>query len=298
MPESFLDDLILYCGSMNNMEARVHAVLDRPVDGEWQLAGRVIGPRCEFARTLPATIALQSVPWTSGMKCVATVPDPCFWTPDLPMLYDVRVELRRDGELVDLVERPLAIRALVPRGRDLFLGAKRWVIRGARQSAAPDSPLSAWCEAGAAMLVDNLDEKLADEAARLGVPLVAMIRAKSTDSVTAELQRLARFPAVIIAAIDAAADLPGDIGLAAIDIRRAAYCRAEAVPPALPVWACMLLCESADAGAIARAAAGRDYPVIALRPIGQAVDIAIARAACDKLQADLAPQVDLAGYIV
>ena len=293
-----LNDLVVYSGNVNNMEARVRAWLPGADDGDWQLAGHVLGPRCDFARTLPATISLRPTQTSSGLQSVAVVPDPCLWTPDLPMLYEVRVELRRGDEVVATVERPLAIRMFGPRGRDLNFSGRRWVLRGVRRDTAPDAPITAWREAGAAMLVEVLDDDLAAEAARIGIPLVVSIRETTPEGVTAELRRLARLPAVIMAAIDATAALPDDIGVAAIDIRLAAHCQAENSPPALPRWANVLLCESEDAAAMVDAVADRDIPVIAFRPAGQLMEIAKARAACDALQRDLAPQADLAGYIV
>lgn len=298
MKHKALDNLVLYCGSVNAMETRVRAWLPSAVESDVQLTGSVLGPHCEFARTLPATVPLRPTAASSGVQSVAVVPDPCLWTPELPMLYDVRVELRLGGDVVATAQRPLAIRKLEPRGRDLNLSGKRWVLRGVRRSNVPHEPLGAWREAGAAMLLTDLDEALASDAARLGVPLVALIRETTNDEIAAQLRRLARCPAVILAAIDAGADLPDDIGLTAIDIRLAAYSLAEHTPAVLPVWANLLLCESEDITVLGRSVAERNHPVIALCPAKHAPNIATARAACDALQRDLAPLADLAGYIV
>ena len=297
MKQLALDKLMLYCGSVNAMETRVRAWLPGTVENDLQLTGSVLGPHCEFARTLPATVPFRPTATSSGIQSVAVVPDPCLWTPELPMLYEVRVELRREGDVVAAVQRPLAIRKFEPRGRDLNLSGKRWVLRGARRSNVAPGPLSSWHEAGAAMLLSDFDEALASDAARLGVPLVALTRGTTREVIAAELRCLACSPAVVIAAIDAGADLPDDIGLAAIDIRLAAHSPAQRVPDTLPRWASLLLCESDDAVAIGRAATDREFPVIALRPAEHAPDIATARAACDALQRDLAPLADLAGYI-
>jgi len=293
-----LEQLELYCGDASAIEARVRVRLPHSDPGKSRLMGHIVGPRCDFARTLPAKIPLRSGDASSGLKCEAVIPDPCLWTPQLPMLYDVYVELRQDGNLVATAQRPLAIRMFGPRGRDLNLAGKRWVLRGVRQGLAPAAPLSAWRETGAAMLLAELDEALALEAARQGVPLVAMVRKTTTAEVAAELRRLARCPAVMAAAINAAAPLPSDVGLAAIDIRLAAYCHAGDAPGQLPRWANMLLCESSDAAAIGRVANGHPYPVIALRPEDHAANLVAARRACDVLQRDLAPNADLAGYVV
>lgn len=233
-----------------------------------------------------------------GLYSMAIVADPCLWTPQLPMLYEVQVELRQDDRVISRTNRPLAIRMFGPRGRDFNLAGKRWVLRGVRRSLLPDAPLAAWRETGAAMLVAAPDDTLADEAARLGVPLVALVRAESINDLRAELSRLARFPSVVIAVIDAAAELPSDVPLTAPNILLAASCRDEDAPSPLPPWANVLLCESTDAVKLARAASGRPFPVIALRPEEGTADLATARRTCDILQRDLASHVDLAGYAV
>jgi hypothetical protein len=214
------------------------------------------------------------------------------------MLYDVHVELRHGDAIVESVDRPLAIRMFRAQGRSLMFSGRRWVLRGVRRCKSPDSPITAWRDAGAAMLVETPNYTRATEAARLGVPLVVKIRETILADVELQLRRFAHWPEVVVVAIGAAADLPDDIGRSVNSILLAAHCSAESAPAALPGWASVMLCESTDAAELARAVTGRDYPVIAMRPLEPSTDIAAARAACDKLQADLAPQADLAGYIV
>lgn len=65
-----------------------------------QLSGKVSGPDCELARTLRCEYPLQAVA-TEPLRLRASVPDPCYWTAELPMLYEVAVELRAGGQVVD-----------------------------------------------------------------------------------------------------------------------------------------------------------------------------------------------------
>src|SRR5258707_3368942 len=102
------DHTEIFFGDANHAEARIYARLaidKRMLD--CRLTGRVIGPACEYAHTLSATIPLvskrpanvdsQNAP---ALLAEAIVPDPCFWSTELPFLYEVRFELRRGTELL------------------------------------------------------------------------------------------------------------------------------------------------------------------------------------------------------
>ncbi len=59
----------------------------------------------------------------------AIVPEPCFWTPDMPQIYQAIVELRQAGNVVARAERIVGMRTLGATGRKLFYDGKRWVLR-------------------------------------------------------------------------------------------------------------------------------------------------------------------------
>lgn len=73
------------------------------------LSGTVTGPRREGSRTLPATVRLASVSGRDVPTAEAVLPDPCFWSPELPFLYDVSLELRRGDEVVESSEFSIAL---------------------------------------------------------------------------------------------------------------------------------------------------------------------------------------------
>lgn len=64
-----------------------------------QLSGNVSGPDCEVAHTLRCQYPLQAVAG-EPLHLRASVPDPCYWTAELPMLYEVVVELSAGGQVV------------------------------------------------------------------------------------------------------------------------------------------------------------------------------------------------------
>jgi beta-galactosidase/beta-glucuronidase len=80
--------------------ARLTARLPGVASEELTLGGFVYGPLCDRTQTLPARcpfVAKQNAP--GELLAEAIVPDPCFWSAQLPMVYRLRLELRAAGEL-------------------------------------------------------------------------------------------------------------------------------------------------------------------------------------------------------
>jgi hypothetical protein len=79
------------------MEAHVVArlPLEAQDPGRFQLGGRLVGPECERAHTLPTSAPFVARVVEGALLAEAVVVDPCFWTPDLPFLYRAKLELIR-----------------------------------------------------------------------------------------------------------------------------------------------------------------------------------------------------------
>src|SRR5262245_46001615 len=126
-----LPELDVFYGDLTVNRALVYARLPLPADaGPWSLGGHVRGPRCLTAQTLPVTSKLEDLGPGPTLLAKATVTDPCFWSPDLPAIYDVTVHLLRGGEIAATASREIGLRSLGVRGRHLALESKRWVLRG------------------------------------------------------------------------------------------------------------------------------------------------------------------------
>lgn len=312
----------LFLGAATPAEARVYVrLLGAAAGGAARMTGHVHGPFCDFARTLPARIPFVDVaverrlPQDAGrgepLLAVAVVPDPCFWTPALPMRYEAVVQLagsvdfsphdatkppRQEGTHV----LPFGIRPLYRRGRRLVFDGQVWALRAVSAETAPDAPLADWRSAGAAMLVANPDEQLCGDADRQGVLLVADLATLSAERSLAELSRLARHPSagfVILPDGQPFATDPRPLAAGALLCQRIDP-RAAAPPAVLQPWADLALVEAADPPAAATFAAHCPLPTIAHRPLAASTDVAAARRHCDALQADLAGRADFAGYIV
>jgi hypothetical protein len=189
----------------------------------------------------------------------------------------------------------LGIRPLGVRGRKLLLEGRPWVIRAVHAAQAADSPLSAWRDADATMLVDDPEETLCREASRLGVWLAAWLSAPA-ERIEAELTRLSRWPCLALAVLDSNVELSAPIRTAARNLLLAQrYGPGDPVAPA--DWADAAICEDDAADRLAARAATCGKPVLALRRGGRFDDLAGARRTCDELQRALAGRGEFAGYI-
>ncbi|MFC4439947.1 MULTISPECIES: glycoside hydrolase family 2 protein [Natrialbaceae] len=66
----------------------------------------------------------------SGSLTVS-IEDPTYWTPETPALYDVTVDLRRDGQVVDRYEDYFGMRSVEARDGRLYLNGEPYYMRGA-----------------------------------------------------------------------------------------------------------------------------------------------------------------------
>src|SRR5437762_11436315 len=88
----------LFFGDANPAVARIYlrlrgAFAAGVVENASVLA-RLIGPFCDFAETLPLKVPfvqLGSEPGSDALIAEAILPDPNFWTPELPFLYRAEI---------------------------------------------------------------------------------------------------------------------------------------------------------------------------------------------------------------
>lgn len=282
----------LYFSQATETGCRVHAVFERAIDPEAFL----YGPESPYAATLRARHPFGRRPGATDNPPEAWIAEPCFWTPAAPYVY--RYEFRFPPPASPIVGL-FGIRRLLVQGDHFVFDRKHWVLRGARAESAggidtiQESSLAAWHETPLATAVDNPSDQLCETASRSGVLLVARV---SGGDVGAELRRLARWPAVGIAILTTP---PGDDPRHhARNILLAQSVSAEvAIEPA--VWAQLLFCDVAAPADFARKVDGCRLPIVAVRAEGHATSPAEARAACDRLQRDLAAEgLQMAGYLV
>lgn len=301
-----LDRLQVFFGDASSGLARIYARLGH--GGELAgctLAGRVAGPSCLYSHTLETSVPLTEKPPPVGLSgsgrtpdllAEALLPDPCFWTADMPFLYQVHVELRRGKELLGSVQRSLGIRPLGTRGRRLLLDSSIWVPHAVDRDEVPGRDWPAWRGSGADMYVHQPDEQLCDQASRVGVALLAHLEGPA-DWLPEQVGKLARWPAVALAVLETDGDLHPSIRMEARNLLLGwPGPPAAAVEP--PGWADVVVCRGSDAVALARRARDCRLPVIAHRPAGWRDDLVEARRQCGQLEGELAELGDFAGYVV
>ena len=200
----------LFSGEATTAEARVYARIqsDDPAErnsSAIRISGQLIGPVCEFSQTLPAKhqfIEFQGTDRQPAALAQAIVPDPCFWTPELPFLYRAELQLHIDGEIAT-VNRIVGIRRLGMRGKSLFFDGKRFVLRGWQEGRMQNAECKLFLErhqeflreTWTALVVANPDDEVCEFASRRGILLVADLIDEG-DSPIDSLRRVARWPAV------------------------------------------------------------------------------------------------------
>jgi len=316
--EDWLDRAAVRVVEMSGVVARIIVELpplaeaDSLTSAHVALRGTIDGPHCQYASTLTATISLRapmghaSPPGESRRVSIeAAVPDPCFWTPQLPHRYRLKLELTSGSDLLARTERWLGLRPLTVRGRNLNFDGANWVPRAADRALVPGTELSQWREESLAMIVASPDDELCEMASQIGVLLVAELNG-SANHIIAELQRLSRHAAVGLAIVTSTEPLDASVRHAAggiiliqcIGNPSSATGSASAFSISAPPWRQALLVDASNPTLVEQVAAGSSLPVLVERTTARCATLAAARRACDTLQADMAGHGNFAGYLI
>jgi hypothetical protein len=293
----------IFYGEVTDRMAHVYVRAARTgPDDPRTLSGWIRGPHCALSHTLPATISIHDMGDGPTLLGAAAVPDPCFWSTQLPALYDVHVELRDGARVVTTFDQTIGIRRLGAAGHNLLWEGKRWVLRGVggRQKIILKEPVDEFVatfrDAAAAMVLVDPDQAICSHASQAGVTVIA--RLTDPANLIEQLSELGRFGAVAVAI------LPADIATSDLTLHSAApnlllaehFCGGTAINPAF--WADLIVCQVSDPARFHDLVATCPLPIVAERLLNEPESIAAARQACDRLQRDLAPAGDYAGYFI
>lgn len=286
-----LHDLDLFYRDIGPNSARVFARLPKPLtSGEWTLRGQVRGPFTTRGHTLPSTSGFLELPEQGFLLSHARVVDPCTWSPDSPNLYDVTMELRRNNDVVEVEKRRIGIRDLRPQRQNLLLDAKRCVLRGTWHT--DEEPLNWWNEA-TTRVMDRFEMPWLEQASKDGV--LTIIDAEAYAKIDfSYLRQVAKYASAAMVIVPNPCPLPEDVRLVAPNLLFAQRWNAD---KPLAAWAhvCWAAAQQIVSGELQVASIA--LPLIAERKSTHAT-LAEARAACDTLQAELAPFGQFAGYMV
>jgi hypothetical protein len=297
---ALITDLVQQCLTVaTDSEARL-LLVDASAGGHnvVSLHGTLDGPNCLHARTLPTVFRLHARrdPESGAASAEVLVTDPCYWTPALPFLYTLIVELQMADGTEMTVSHPLALRRWCADGPNLRLERKRVVLRGAEMRRPEAGVLPTAHGVETALLVRQPDLAFCREANRQGVAIIADFRSMSGDALSA-LRACAWQPSVMMALVDdAAGEKLGRLAapLLAAVVRRTDNDTAAVDRP----WADVIAVEVAVDERPPAWLATCGKPVVAIRRGATYAAVYGARAACDRLQGDLAPEFNLAGYFV
>ncbi len=293
------DSLEVFLGDATPLRATLYVRLpptEPPENG--RLTGVLTGPRCITSRMLPADYPLRDR--GPGPTCLAevAVPDPCYWSAELPALYDLRVEWRVGDEVRQVWQRTIGLRRFGVRGRNWSHEGKRWVLRGVSRESTTEADWPAWHAAAAVCVARALTDADGERASREGVPVVAWATQGEGQLLLAELRRLARIPAVLAVIMESTgvtAALGRQLRSAAAGLPLIEAFEGGGAPADWADALCVPAQRLATPDERLRYWAG---PMLAWRSLAAPSALSVAREACDLLQRDLAPHGDFAGYIV
>ena len=103
-----------------------------------EVRGRLMGPKCRFANTVEVAYPLR--PLSKGQQAPTfnepaltlrvVIPEPSFWDPESPFLYQGPVELWQDGRRFDQISVRLGLRFSTLRSRGLSWNGRALPLRG------------------------------------------------------------------------------------------------------------------------------------------------------------------------
>ena len=283
---------------LQQTEASAHVILEQAADGPVRaFTASLRGPHCQFARTLPAEFSFSPIAMQPEAH-FAQVIDPCYWTPDLPFLYDLQFKVQlTDGQEIEQTTK-VGLTRWESHGQNLRLETRRVVLRGAGATSPNSETIRAAREAQTALLISEIDPTVCETADELGVALCLDLRGTS-DADLSVLANIQGSPSLLLAIVSpqqvveqkVLAQLPSHCLIAQ---HLSTSAPIEEFLDSKPFLAFDLKPGERPSAWVPKAT----RPVIAIRRGEDYTDLAEARAACDRLQAELAPEFDFAGYFV
>jgi hypothetical protein len=263
-----------------------------------KLGSELHGPVCAFARTLPSVVTAKVARDSHGVEFLVT--EPCYWTPALPFLYELKLRgIDADGKQQEVCCK-VGLRRLTPRRASLYWESERIVLRGTHASSLRPKMVSDVRSSEVALVIQNPSVEQCELADANGVAIVADLRESDFDF--DDLLRFTIHPSVAIILIDGHQIYSCDVpripvsSLIAVAIYPDDDPDVSAQVP--PTW-CDVIAVDLESGTRPPSwLANCGQPVVAIRSGRVYADYFEARAACDRLQAELAPEFNLAGYFV
>src|ERR1035438_3195722 len=145
-------------------EAELRVIVElAEMSGETQIKGRLMGPRSVYSSTVEIAYSLKEIERTNPIVLSAVIPEPCWWEPKTPFLYQGPLEVWQDGVLCDRRELSHGIRNLQWTPKGLRLNGRPFVLRGkAVESPFDEGRVRQWHDDGINVLLPTSNEALPD----------------------------------------------------------------------------------------------------------------------------------------
>jgi len=293
------NQLQLHIGSTSQAAARVYfTVLDNAKITS--ASGKLRGPYCKYARTLPAEFPVQLSTHPANQQTIAEslVIDPCYWSPTLPYTYEIELQLQLESGQEISHQGTLGMRQWHCRQENLYLDSRRTVLRGYRVHDFCEETVQQARKQESSLLIEPDDLTTYEAADSLGVGL--MIDLRNTDeSLHDQLHNLNWSPAALIAMVNAEQISQLDKPLLPQQFLLAQSLTSRSTIAEIEKTRADILVVGLDEDERPPSwTANVEQPVIAIRSGVSENQCLQPRRSCETLQADLAPEFNLAGYFI
>jgi hypothetical protein len=172
-----IESILVFDMRLDPMEAEVWmSVAPKEVTSTTQVRGRLIGPRCPYTTTVEVAYPLREhsreyeSEGSPRLKLRVILPEPSFWDPQTPFLYEGPLELWQGGQLCQQVQVKHGLRVTRMGPRALHINGKPLKVCGIRRSKCTDHQAELLHGKGYNTLLASAveDESLWDTADRWG----------------------------------------------------------------------------------------------------------------------------------
>jgi hypothetical protein len=134
---NYIKSTLLIIHRLDPVEARIHILVHpQKLVSSTQVLGRILGPKSAYGSTVEVAHPLRELSReyeTTGdprISLAAALPEPCAWSPESPLHYDVNLELYQGNELCERMRRSMALHTCKLRPRELLWNGRPLRLRG------------------------------------------------------------------------------------------------------------------------------------------------------------------------
>ena len=262
----------------------------------WKIEGQLYGPHCSRSHTLPARYTLTDQGAGTTLLARAMLPDPCFWSAEIPALYEVTLQLSHNGQIQQQYQTLYGLPSLLIKNQQFQLNTEPWILRAAHVNKLARWSADACREQSLALVVDRLDESLLQEASQLGIWIIAILTG-SEAKICDQLSKLVASPAVCMGVIQGTVKDPEQLQNSAPNMLLGQWVRqASDLPPAQ--WCQFVFCDFRTAADFSQSIKGCSLPIVAVRSVDETCSLEEALEACQLLESDAITAEPIAGYAI